>query len=61
MACGYVPPSTCRETLLIEPVASEMVDAQGILILPSGMLQASCPHCQLVSLYHSDEIRVEAG
>ena len=51
---------TCRETLLIERVAPEMVDEQGILILPPGMLQATCHHCQLVSLYHSDESRVEA-
>jgi hypothetical protein len=49
----------CRKTLLIDRLVTEMVDERGILIPPPGMLQATCPHCKLVSLYHSDEIRVE--
>ena len=51
----------CRKTLLIERVAPEMLDEDGALIPPPGMLQATCPYCQLESLYRSDEIRVEAG
>jgi hypothetical protein len=51
----------CRKTLLIEPVAPEMLDAGGIVTLPPGKLRAICPHCRRESAYRSSEIRIEAG
>jgi hypothetical protein len=51
----------CKKMLLVVPVVPEMLDEDGVLIPPVGMLQATCPHCKFESLYRSDEIRVEAG
>ena len=51
----------CRRVLLIEPVAPEMLDADGVVTIPEGSLQATCPHCKFESFYQSDEIRVQMG
>jgi hypothetical protein len=51
----------CHRPLLLEPVAPEMLDDDGALIPPEGTLLVTCPHCQVESLYRSDEIRVETG
>ena len=47
--------------MLIEPVAPEMLDEDGVLIPSLGTLQATCPHCKSESIYRSDEIRCEVG
>jgi hypothetical protein len=51
----------CKKMLLIEPVVSEMLDEDGILIPPLEILQMTCPHCKYESVYLSDEIRIEGG
>lgn len=51
----------CRKTLLIEPVSPEMLDEDGAISLPASSLEVECPHCEFVSTYRSDEIRIETG
>lgn len=51
----------CQKTLLIEPVSPEMLDEDGAISLPAPSLEVECPHCKFVSVYRSDEIRIEAG
>ena len=51
----------CRKTLLLEPVVPEILTDDGEGLLPIGNLEVTCPHCESVFSYHSDEIRVETG
>jgi hypothetical protein len=51
----------CRKTLLIERVAPQMLDEDGVLNLPEVSLRATCDHCEFESVYLPDEIRVETG
>jgi hypothetical protein len=46
-------------TILIDPVSPEMRDDEGDLIFPADTVLVICPHCELESLYQSDEIRCE--
>jgi hypothetical protein len=50
---------SCDRTILIDPVGPEMRDDEGDLIFPADTVLVICPHCELVSLYQSDEIRCE--
>jgi hypothetical protein len=51
----------CRATLLIEPVRPEMLDEDGAVTIPAETLRATCPHCELESVYRWAEIRRETG
>jgi hypothetical protein len=51
---------TLPKALLIAPMA-EMRDDNDDLAIPSGALEAICPHCGLQSSYRSEEIRIEKG
>jgi hypothetical protein len=48
---------TLPKALLIAPMA-EMRDDNDDLAIPSGALEAICPHCGLQSSYRSEEIRI---
>ena len=50
---------SCDRTILIDPVGPEMRDDEGDLIFPADTVLVICPHCELESLYQSDEIRCE--
>jgi hypothetical protein len=52
---------SCDRTILIDPVGPEMRDDEGDLIFPADTVLVICPHCELESLYQSDEIRCEQG
>src|ERR1700730_4234026 len=52
---------SCGRRILIDPVGPEMRDDEGDLIFPADTVLVICPHCELESLYQSDEIRCEQG
>jgi hypothetical protein len=52
---------SCGGRILIDPVGPDMRDDEGALILPADTVLVLCPHCELESLYLSDEIRCEQG
>ena len=52
---------SCDRPILIDPVGPEMRDDEGDLIFPADTVLVICPHCELESLYQSDEIRCEQG
>ena len=52
---------SCGRRILIDPVGPEMRDDEGDLIFPADTVLVICPHCELESLYRSDEIRCEQG
>jgi len=52
---------SCDRPILIDPVGPEMRDDEGDLIFPADTVLVICPHCELESLYLSDEIRCEQG
>ena len=51
---------SCGRRILIDP-GPDMRDDEGALILPADTVLVLCPHCELESLYSSDEIRCEQG
>jgi hypothetical protein len=52
---------SCGRRILLDPVGPEMRDDEGALIFPADTVLVICPHCELESLYLSDEIRCELG